>query len=70
MLTTLRACRKAFSFLFEQAEAPSKPQGLAGFFKRTAAKGASVQTEFPYNDMRGLRAIETVLQKANVINKT
>lgn len=64
-------CRKAFTFLFADVGAVDvKPSGgfLAQFFKK-AAKEAPVQTEFPFDDMRGLRAIENTLQRANVINR-
>lgn len=65
-------CRKAFRFLFNEAEEVEEvpPKGFfAGLFERMSPKRERVQTEFPYNDMRGLRALESVLQKTNVINK-
>ena len=62
--------RKAFTFLFDDAEVPAKKRS-GGFLEQIFGKAkreSSVQTEFPYNDMRGLRAIERTLQKTNVIN--
>jgi hypothetical protein len=65
----LLQCREAFTFLFEEGAASKPAPPLFQKLFGGLAKRGRVLREFPDRDMRGLRGLESSLQKSKVINQ-